>query len=102
MKAGAPTGAETDQFRVFKFITERLLQSDKPLRLMVQASAGTTAVVTGPVSVAVAVNSMCQQKSTGTGKSVGLRSTNRISGGCSGATALSIHSNVCWAVQASC
>ena len=41
LQAGAPPGTETDQFRVYKFITEGLLQSDKPLRIMVQASAGT-------------------------------------------------------------
>lgn len=40
MKEGAPDGAETDQYRVFRFIVEGL-QSDTPLRLMVQASAGT-------------------------------------------------------------
>ena len=36
MKAGGVDGKDTDQFRVFQFITE-VLQSDKKLRLMVQA-----------------------------------------------------------------
>ena len=40
MKAGGAGGKDTDQFRVFQFIIE-VLQSDKKLRLMVQASAGT-------------------------------------------------------------
>ena len=39
MRSGAPDGEETDQMRVYKFIIERL-NSDRPLRLMVQASAG--------------------------------------------------------------
>lgn len=38
MKEGLTDGSDTDQFRVFKFIVEGL-QSDKPLRLMVQASS---------------------------------------------------------------
>ena len=37
MKEGRADGSDTDQYRVFKFIVEGL-QSDKPLRLMVQAS----------------------------------------------------------------
>ena len=40
LRSGAPDGAETDQWRVYKFIIERLA-SEQPLRLMVQASAGT-------------------------------------------------------------
>ena len=39
MRSGAPDGGDTDQMRVYKFIIERL-GSDRPLRLMVQASAG--------------------------------------------------------------
>ena len=40
MRAGAAEGGETDQWRVYKHITERLATGE-PLRLMVQASAGT-------------------------------------------------------------
>ena len=39
MRSGAPDGGDTDQMRVYKLIIERL-GSDRPLRLMVQASAG--------------------------------------------------------------
>ena len=41
MKAGGEDGVETDQFRVFNFIIEQLEHGEKPLRLMIQASAGT-------------------------------------------------------------
>ena len=41
MKAGGEEGVETDQYRVFKFIIEQLEHGEKPLRLMIQASAGT-------------------------------------------------------------
>ena len=41
MKAGGEEGVVTDQYRVFKFIIEQLEHGDKPLRLMIQASAGT-------------------------------------------------------------
>ena len=41
MKAGGDEGVETDQYRVFKFIIEQLEHGEKPLRLMIQASAGT-------------------------------------------------------------
>ena len=41
MKAGGEDGVETDQYRVFKFIVEQLEHGEKPLRLMIQASAGT-------------------------------------------------------------
>ena len=41
MKQGpAEDGGVTDQFRVFSHIIEKL-QGDEPLRLMIQASAGT-------------------------------------------------------------
>ncbi|HIE69689.1 MAG TPA: hypothetical protein EYP98_05705 [Planctomycetes bacterium] len=40
LRSGAADGAETDQWRVYQFIIERL-SSERPLRLMVQASAGT-------------------------------------------------------------
>ena len=39
MRCGAPDGEETDQMRVYTFIIDRL-NSERPLRLMVQASAG--------------------------------------------------------------
>ena len=42
MQAGGEEGVETDQFRVFKFIIEQLEHGEKPLRLMIQASAGTS------------------------------------------------------------
>lgn len=41
MKAGGEVGVETDQYRVFKFITNQLEHGESHLRLMVQASAGT-------------------------------------------------------------
>ena len=41
MKAGGEEGVETDQYRVFNFIIEQLEHGEKPLRLMIQASAGT-------------------------------------------------------------
>ena len=41
MKSGGEDGVETDQYRVFKFIIDRLDNGEKPLRLMIQASAGT-------------------------------------------------------------
>ena len=41
MKSGGEEGVETDQYRVFKFIIEQLEHGEKPLRLMIQASAGT-------------------------------------------------------------
>jgi len=41
MKAGGDLGVETDQYRVFKFIIQQLEHGEKPLRLMIQASAGT-------------------------------------------------------------
>ena len=41
MRAGRTDGTDTDQYRVFKFIIEALQGDGKPLRLMVQASAGT-------------------------------------------------------------
>jgi hypothetical protein len=41
MKAGGEDCVETDQYRVFKFIVEQLEHGEKPLRLMIQASAGT-------------------------------------------------------------
>ena len=41
MKSGGEEGIETDQYRVFKFIIEQLEHGEKPLRLMIQASAGT-------------------------------------------------------------
>ena len=37
MKEGRDDGSDSDQYRVFRFVAEGL-QSDKPLRLMVQAS----------------------------------------------------------------
>ena len=40
LRSGATDGAETDQMRVYQYVIEQL-SSDKPLRLMVQASAGT-------------------------------------------------------------
>ena len=40
LQAGAPDGQETDQWRVYQYIIAEL-SSDRPLRLMVQASAGT-------------------------------------------------------------
>ena len=40
MKAGGMDGKDSDKYRVFKFIIDGL-QSDRKLRLMVQASAGT-------------------------------------------------------------
>ena len=40
MRSGVADGAVTDQWRVYQFIIEQL-SSDRPLRLMVQASAGT-------------------------------------------------------------
>ena len=39
LRSGAADGTDTDQWRVYQFIIERL-ESDRPLRLMVQASAG--------------------------------------------------------------
>ena len=41
MKAGGEPGVETDQYRVFNFIIGQLEHGEKPLRLMIQASAGT-------------------------------------------------------------
>ena len=41
MKVGGEEGVETDQFRVFNYIVEQLEYGKKPLRLMIQASAGT-------------------------------------------------------------
>ena len=40
LRSGAADGADTDQRRVYQYIVEQL-SSDRPLRLMVQASAGT-------------------------------------------------------------
>ena len=40
MKQGATSDGVTDQYRVYSHIIDRL-QGDQPLRLMVQASAGT-------------------------------------------------------------
>ena len=40
LRSGAADGADTDQWRVYQYIVEQL-SSDRPLRLMVQASAGT-------------------------------------------------------------
>ena len=41
MRTSSRTSGETDQWRVYKFITDRLSGGGKPLRLIVQASAGT-------------------------------------------------------------
>ena len=40
LRSGADPGGVTDQWRVYEYITNGLA-SDRPLRLMVQASAGT-------------------------------------------------------------
>ena len=40
LRSGGMDGADTDQWRVYQYIIEQL-SSDKPLRQMVQASAGT-------------------------------------------------------------
>ena len=40
LRSGATDGTDTDQWRVYQYIIEQL-SSDKPLRLMVQASANT-------------------------------------------------------------
>ena len=40
MQAGAPDGGVTDQWRVYQHVIQQL-QTGSPLRLMVQASAGT-------------------------------------------------------------
>ena len=40
LRSGGPDGQETDQWRCYQYIVARL-QSDRPLRLMIQASAGT-------------------------------------------------------------
>ena len=44
MKQGATSDGVTDQYRVYSHIIDRL-QGDQPLRLMVQASAGTGKVL---------------------------------------------------------
>ena len=44
MKQGGTEDAESDQYRCFRHIIEKL-QGDQPLRLMVQASAGTGKVL---------------------------------------------------------
>ena len=41
MKSGGDEGVETEQYRVFKFIIEKPKHGEKPLQLMIQASAGT-------------------------------------------------------------
>ncbi len=41
MREGGTDDAPTDQFRVYAYIIERLQSGENPLRLMVQASAGT-------------------------------------------------------------
>ncbi len=41
MKQGGSDDAPTDQFRVYTYIIERLQTGENPLRLMIQASAGT-------------------------------------------------------------
>ena len=40
LRSGGPDGQQTDQWRCYRYIVARL-QSDRPLRLMIQARAGT-------------------------------------------------------------
>lgn len=41
MRAGGSDDHPTDQYRVFTYVIEQIQNGDRPLRLMIQASAGT-------------------------------------------------------------
>ena len=51
MKEGGSDDAPTDQFRVYSHIVERLHSGEDPLRLMIQASAGTGKSIPAAVDV---------------------------------------------------
>ena len=48
MKDGGTDDAPTDQYRAFSYIVEQLEHGNQPLRLMIQASAGTGQSPSGP------------------------------------------------------